>query len=332
MIRKYFLLALLLLMGAGAGQAQQVKPLGIQLENYTYPYPVRYVQFQRQGETLRMAYMDVKPKQPNGKTVLLLHGKNFNGAYWQQTADALSQRGFRVVIPDQIGFGKSTKPQHLQYSFQFLAHNTRAILDTLQIGQVAVLGHSMGGMLATRFALMFPDRVEKLILENPIGLEDWKRQVPYQPVEVAYQQELRQSYDKIRHYQLENYYGGQWQPEYDQWVALLAGWTLDKNYPRVAWNAALTSEMIFTQPVLYEFEDLRLPTLLIIGQRDRTAIGKNLAPKEIAATMGNYPKLGKQTAAKIKNSQLVELENVGHLPHIEAFSRFIMPVLEFLNK
>lgn len=72
--------------------------------------------------------------------------------------------------------------------------------------------------------------------------------------------------------------------------------------------------------------------LLIIGQRDRTAIGKNLATKETAATMGNYPKLGKQTADKIKNSQLVELENVGHLPHIEAFSRFIIPLLEFLNK
>lgn len=331
MIKRFLFLGLVLLL-ASAGRAQQLKPLGIQLENYTYPYPVRFIRFQAQGESLAMAYMDVKPSKPNGKTVLLLHGKNFNGAYWQQTADALSQRGFRVLIPDQVGFGKSTKPRHLQYSFQFLANNTRALLDSLQIGQVAVLGHSMGGMLATRLALMYPERVEKLILENPIGLEDWKRQVPYQPLEEAYQHELRQSYEKIKQYQLENYYGGQWKPEYDQWAALLAGWTLDKNYPRVAWNAALTFDMIFTQPVLYEFEDLRMPTLLIIGQRDRTAIGKNLATKETAATMGNYPKLGKQTADKIKNSQLVELENVGHLPHIEAFSRFIIPLVEFLNK
>lgn len=332
MIRKYFFLALLLAMGASAAVAQQLKPLGIHLENYSYPYPVRYIVFQAQGESLRMAYMDVQPSQPNGKTVVLLHGKNFNGAYWQQTADALSQRGFRVVIPDQIGFGKSTKPRQLQYSFQFLANNTRALLDSLQIGRVAVVGHSMGGMLATRLALMYPERVEKLILENPIGLEDWKRMVPYQPLQVAYENELHQSYDKIKQYQRENYYGGEWKPAYDQWAALLAGWTLDKNYPRVAWNAALTFDMIFTQPVLYEFEDLRMPTLLLIGQRDRTAIGKNLVPKETAATMGNYPKLGKQTADKIKNCQLVELEHVGHLPHIEAFGRFIMPLLEFLNK
>lgn len=332
MIPKHFFPGLVFMMAVLASPAQQVKPLDIELENYAYPYPVSYIGFQRQGEALRMAYMDVKPAQSNGKTVLLLHGKNFNGAYWQQTAEALSQRGYRVVIPDQVGFGKSTKPERVQYSFHFLAQNTRALLDTLQIRQAAVLGHSMGGMLAARFALMYPERVEKLILENPIGLEDWKRQVPYQGIEMAYQQELGQTYDKIKQYQLENYYGGQWKPAYDKWVALLAGWTLDKNYPRVAWNAARTSDMIFTQPVLYEFEDLRIPTLLIIGQRDRTAIGKNLAPKEVAATMGNYPKLGKQTAAKIKNSQLVELENVGHLPHIEAFSRFIIPLLDFLNK
>jgi pimeloyl-ACP methyl ester carboxylesterase len=332
MIPKHFMLGFVLLMAVPPGRAQQVKPLDIQLENYAYPFPVGYIRFQGQGETLRMAYMDVKPSQPNGKTVMLLHGKNFNGAYWQQTAEALSQRGYRVVIPDQIGFGKSTKPEQVQYTFQFLARNTLALLDTLQIRQVAVLGHSMGGMLATRFALMYPERVEKLILENSIGLEDWKRQVPYQTIDVAYQQELGQTYEKIKQYQLENYYGGQWKPAYDKWVALLAGWTLDKNYPKVAWNAARTSEMIFTQPVLYEFEDLRMPTLLIVGQRDRTAIGKNLAPKEVSTAMGNYPKLGKQAAAKIKNSQLVELENVGHLPHIEAFSRFIIPLLDFLNK
>ena len=79
-------------MAALASPAQQVKPLDIELENYAYPYPVSYIGFQHQGEALRMAYMDVKPSQSNGKTVLLLHGKNFNGAYWQQTADRKWER------------------------------------------------------------------------------------------------------------------------------------------------------------------------------------------------------------------------------------------------
>lgn len=309
----------------------QPKALGLCLENYEYPFPVRYISFTIQGQAVKMAFMDVQPANANGKAVLLLHGKNFNGAYWRQTAGALTEKGFRVIIPDQVGFGKSSKPATIQYTFQLLAQNTRAILDTLHIKKVAVLGHSMGGMLATRFTLMYPEMVDKLILENPIGLEDWKLKVPYQPVETWYQSELKQDFNSIKKYQLDNYYGGQWKAEYDEWVTLLAGWTLSPEYNRIAWNAALTYDMIFTQPVFYEFEQIKALTLLIIGQRDRTALGKAQASDEVKKTLGNYPTLGKQTRDKIKNAKLVELDNVGHLPHIEAFDRFIQPLLQFLQ-
>lgn len=285
-----------------------------------------------QGESLKMAYMDVRPKNANGKTVLLLHGKNFNGAYFEQTAKDLSDNGYRVVIPDQIGFGKSSKPHNIQYTFQLLAKNTKEILDTLKIPKTSVLGHSMGGMLATRFTLMYPETVEKLILENPIGLEDWKLHVPYQTVDDWYQAELSQTYDKIKNYQLTFYYDNKWKPEYDKWMNMLAGWTNDIDYPLIAWNSALTYDMVFTQPVLYEFDKLTVPTLLIIGLRDRTALGKNKAPKELQSQLGNYPALGKLTAAKIKNSELIEFDNVGHLPHIESYPEFISSLLKFMKK
>lgn len=322
----------LVLQGPAIAQTDKSKPLGLNLETVSYPFPVSYINLNIQGETLKMAYMDVKPKNANGKTVLLLHGKNFNGAYFGQTAKDLSDKGFRVIIPDQIGFGKSSKPHSIQYTFQLLAKNTRAILDSLQIKRASVLGHSMGGMLATRFTLMYPQMVDKMILENPIGLEDWKLHVPYQTVDDWYQNELGQTYDKIRNYQLTFYYDNKWKPEYDQWMNMLAGWTNDIDYPLIAWNSALTYDMIFTQPVLYEFANIKTPTLLIIGQRDRTALGKNKAPKEIQGQLGDYPALGKLTASKIKNSELVELDNVGHLPHIESYSRFIDPLLKFLSK
>lgn len=302
-----------------------------ELTNYRYPYPVKFYPLQIQGKQLKMAYMDVKPvTNANGRTVLLLHGKNFNGAYWDSTAAALSSAGFRVIMPDQIGFGKSSKPAQLQYSFQLLAQNTKALLDSLGIKRTAVLGHSMGGMVAVRFALMFPETTEKLILENPIGLEDWKTVVPYQSVDQWYKSELAQNYEKIKKYQMDNYYFGQWTPAYDKWARLLAGWTQHKDYPRVAWNAALTYDMIFTQPVVYEFPNIKVPTLLIIGQSDRTALGKEKAPEPAKSKLGNYPELGKNAAQKIPNAKLVELDGVGHLPHIQAFSRFIGPLIDFL--
>ncbi|WP_372947582.1 alpha/beta fold hydrolase [Mariniphaga sp.] len=315
-----------------SAQQNNLKWLDLMLANYDYPFPAKHLSLHVQQQDLKMAYMDVTPQNHNGKNVLLLHGKNFNGAYWESTAKALTERGYRVIMPDQIGFGKSSKPAYFHYTFQLLAENTIQLLDSLGISKTAVLGHSMGGMLATRFALMFPEITEKLILVSPIGLEDWKLKVPYKSVDWWYQRELSKTYDDIKSYQKSSYYDGKWKPEYDRWVNLLAGWTLNSGYERIAWNAALTYDMIFTQPVVYEFQDIEAPTLLIIGTRDRTALGKQLVSEEVRLTMGLYDELGKATHQKIPDSKLVELDGIGHLPHIESFERYIQPLLNFLDE
>ena len=300
-------------------------------DNYPYPFAVTYFEFQTQGKGLKMAYMDVNPEKPNGSIVLLLHGKNFCGAYWQKTSRALVEIGYRVIIPDQVGFGKSTKPAQMQYSFHLLASYTKLLLDEAGIKKVIVLGHSMGGMLAARFALMYPDMTEKLILENPIGLEDWRINVPYHPVELQYKKELSQNYETIKKYQEENYYHGTWKPEYGVWVYLLSGWSKSPDYPIIAWNAALTYDMIYTQPVLYELKNITCPTLFIIGELDRTALGKDLVDERTAKTLGNHPVLAKEAAMQIKKSRLVFIPGTGHIPHIESFDTFIHIVITFLE-
>jgi pimeloyl-ACP methyl ester carboxylesterase len=309
----------------------QVKPLNAELTNYQYPYEVHFLSFKSQNNNLKMAYMDVKPKTSNGKTIMLLHGKNFNGAYWKQTADDLSKKGFRVIIPDQIGFGKSSKPQSYQFSFSQLAENTKAILDELKIDKTIVVGHSMGGMVATRFTLLYPEKVQQLILENPIGLEDYKTFAAYQTIDEAYQSELKNTAESYKNYQLKFYYDNKWKAEYQPWLDLIAGWTLHSDYPKVAWDAALTSDMIYNQPVCYEFKNIKTPTLLIIGTRDRTAIGKDRAPKELQPKMGQYQELGKKTQQQIPESKLVEIENTGHLPHIEVYDKFWNALYDFIK-
>lgn len=333
-MKNLFSLFVLLLFTANSfAQETEIKKLDINLDNYEYPHPVNYLSVNNQGEDLRMAYMDINTSNSSGKNVLLLHGKNFNAAYWETTVKALSDAGFRVIVPDQIGFGKSDKPQNFQYSFQQLAFNTKTLLDTLGIDSIAVLGHSMGGMLATRFALMYPEITEKLILENPIGLEDYKLVVPYKPVNWWYQNELEQDYESIKKYQKENYYNGEWNEEYELWARLLAGWTLNEEYDQIAMVSALIYDMILTQPVLYEFKYLRCPILLIIGTRDRTAVGKNLIEdKTKREELGRFNLLGRGAVERFQNAQLVEIEDTGHLPHIERFEEFIEPLLLFLEK
>ena len=235
-----------------------------------------------------------------------------------------------MIVPDQVGFGKSSKPEHFQYTFQTLATHTASLLDALGVERAAVVGHSMGGMLATRFALMFPERVTRLVLVNPIGLEDWKRVVPYRTVDAQFESELKSTPESIRRYMQDAYFAGEWKPAYEPLVEILAGWTQGPDRERIAWTAALTSDMVFTQPVLDEFPDLVPPTLLIIGQRDRTAIGRAWAPAAVKDTLGDYPVLGRRAAAAIPGSELVELEGVGHMPQVEAFDAYAEALLGFL--
>ena len=330
--------AVLLLVTLGRAQAQshgtaahEPRAFDAELTGYRYPRPVQFYEFTSQGQNLRMAYELAEPEKSNGHTVLLLHGKNFSAAYWEPTIRELLKAGFRVVAPDQIGFGKSSKPHTYEFTFQALAENTRSLLDHIPVDRVEVVGHSMGGMLATRFSLMFPERVEKLALVDPIGLEDWKTVVPYRTVDQNYAAELKATRETIREYERTSYFGGEWKPEYDPLIEIPAGWTKDPDWPIVAWDSALTSDMIFTQPVLYEFPLLRMKTLLIIGQKDRTAVGKAFAPESVRAQLGNYPALGKKTARAIPDCQLVEIPSAGHLPQIEAFDQYIGALVNFLS-
>jgi pimeloyl-ACP methyl ester carboxylesterase len=323
--------ALVVILSGSVLAQEKLRALDPELTTYDYPFPVRYFEVATQEQRLRMAYMDVSAERPNGRTVVLLHGKNFSGAYWAPTVRALTEAGYRVVAPDQIGFGKSSKPAVYQFSFHALATNTERLLASLGVDKFAVVGHSMGGMLAVRMALMYPARVEKLALVNPIGLEDWKLVVPYHTVEENLAQELRATPESIREYQRQNYFAGQWKPEYEPLIEILAGWTLHPEYRRVAWNAALTSDMVFTQPVLYEFERVKTPTLLIVGQRDRTAVGKAWVPKEVASRLGDYPALGKAAAKRIPGARLVEIGDAGHLPQVEAFPTYSKALLDFIR-
>jgi len=267
--------------------------------------------------------MDIQPTQAaNGKTAILFHGKNFGGYYWTNVIKALTQIGYRVIVPDQIGFGKSSKP-FIHYSFHQMATWNSRLLDTLGVQKTVVLGHSMGGMLATRFALMFPEKTEKLLLENPIGLEDYKTFVPYVTTEQQYQTELKTTAESVRKYYQGSYFT-YWKPEYEYLVSVAGGVTLSADYPRWAKVAAMTFTMIYEQPVIYEFQNLKVPTVLFIGKEDKTIVGKGLLSPDQQAIHGQYRLLGKQTAAKIIGAKIIEFDACGHIPHIEIPTEFLV--------
>jgi pimeloyl-ACP methyl ester carboxylesterase len=300
--------------------------LSITLDEVKYPYPVSHLSVKAEGQTIRMAYMDVKPDNTNGKTVMLFHGKNFGGYYWTNVIKALNAKGYRVVVPDQVGFGKSDKAL-IHYSFNLLARFNKQLLDQLGITNITLLGHSMGGMLATRFTLMYPTMVTKLLLEDPIGLEDYRTFVPYVTVDEEEQTELKTTYESVKKYYSESYFT-KWSPDYEYLVKIGAGPSKSVNFPRYAKVASLTYAMIYEQPICYEFGAIKVPSVLFIGKEDNTIIGKALLSPDEKLKHGQYKILGPQTAGKIPGCKLVEFDNCKHIPHIEVEKEFLEALLK----
>ena len=331
----YLYLAVLLFASvSNACAGEKTIGYGAELEGFPYPYALEHFRFASQGQDLQMGYMDVAPKgHSKGHTVVLMHGKNFCGATWEATISVLAGEGYRVVVPDQIGFCSSTKPAYYQYSFQQLASNTMALLKHLGVSRSILVGHSTGGMLASRFALMYPEAVEKLVMVNPIGLEDWKALgVPSRTVDQWYERELNLSADGVRQYEKSVYYGGRWKAEFERWVDMLAGLNQGPGHKLVAWNSALIYDMIFTQPVVYEFPQLKVPTTLMLGDADTTAIGSDVASPEVKAKIGRYKQLGKEVIKTIPQGRLIEFPGFGHAPQIEDPAMFNKALLDELAR
>ena len=327
-------LALAVLSGAGLAQPADGPAYGPELQGYDYPFPVHTYAFLSQRQQLHMAYLDVRPAvgvKLTGPTAVLLHGKNFCAATWAPTISALSAAGYRVIAPDQIGFCKSSKPGSYQFTFRQLAQNTYDLLDRLGIKRATIVGHSTGAMLAAHYALLHPEAVDALVLVDPLGLEDWSAKgVPPVTVEQWYNRDVKTTADSIRAYERATYYADTWADGYEGPVQMLAGMYRGPGREQVAWDSALLDDMIATEPVVYRLGQIRAPTLLLIGDKDVTAIGKDFAPPEVGARLGRYPELGRAAAAAIPGAKLVEFPDLGHAPQMSDPEAFHAALLGWL--
>jgi pimeloyl-ACP methyl ester carboxylesterase len=324
--------ATLVLAGAVAATSlpAAAAPVGIALENFPYPFAVSFLPRVVEREDLRMAYMDVMPQAtPNGRAVLLLHGRNFPASYWESTIRRLSAEGYRVVVPDQIGFGKSSKPT-FAYSFDMLAENTAALLDHLGLPRVDLVGHSMGGMLAARFTRSYPDRVARLVLEAPIGLEDYRFYVPPVGTDRLIAQERNLSADAYRGQLVTNYSLSLPTEQIEPFVGMREGVKESGEYDRWLRSFVNSYQMIYSQPVVHEIPLIDKPTLFIMGENDHNAPGRGFAPEALRPKMGQNADLAKHLAAQMKAARVEVVEGIGHLVHMEAEQRFHDLLLGFL--
>jgi pimeloyl-ACP methyl ester carboxylesterase len=317
---------------ASASPAAPRETMGIALEGFPYPYPVHFLPVSLEGEDLRLAYMDVPPVgSSTGRTVVLLHGRNFPSSYWAPTINALAHAGYRVVVPDQIGFGKSSKPG-FAYSFDAMARVTLALIDSLGIARFDLVGHSMGGMLAVRLARAYGARIDHLVLYSPIGLEDYRFYAPPVTDEQLAAQERALSADAYRMQLMTNYAISLPSTAIEPFVQLREQISESGEYPRWLKSFVASYQMIYTQPVAHEIPLIDRPTLFIMGGADHNAPGRAYAPPELREKMGQNAALAQSLAARMSNAKVVIFEGVGHLAHLEATQRFNETLLDFLGK
>jgi pimeloyl-ACP methyl ester carboxylesterase len=216
------------------------------------------------------------------------------------------------VVPDQIGFGRSSKPI-LHYSFSTHASNTRRLLDHLGIKTTDVVTHSMGGMVASRFASSYPDAVGSLAMINQIGLTDARSQRPWRDTSEVYKAALARDYAEIVR-GMRAYYV-KWKPEYMKYVKIHYGWISSGEWPHMAMVRALQQQAIYADPVVDDWPRIKARTLVIGGEKDGA----------------DYPGQARRVAETVQNGQLYVIPNVGHNPQFEAPELLYPPLLRFLK-
>jgi 2-hydroxy-6-oxonona-2,4-dienedioate hydrolase len=248
-------------------------------------------------------YLEAGP--PDGKILILLQGLGASAERWSRVIPILS-RDYRVIAPDIIGFGYSDKPA-VEYTMDFFIDFFRSFLDNLGISKASIIGSSLGGHIATEFAIKFNHMVEKLVLVSPAGM-------------------MRRSNPTLDRYIMAALY-----PEYQRVYDAFSEMVYDSNVinqetlmdfvNRMSLPNAKHAFMSTLLGIRYA-PDLRgrlsiitAPTLLVWGDDDTTI--------PLAEYSNQYIEVS-------TIEELVVIKNCRHIPHVEKPATFNRIVLRFL--
>jgi pimeloyl-ACP methyl ester carboxylesterase len=317
--------------------------LGIGLEGYPYPHPVRYLDVTHVAQAdwidrqapdwerrARLAYMDVSPDStPSRGAVLLAHGKNFFGAYWAGVIEVLRRAGFRVIVPDLIGWGKSTKPSTLTAAS--LVTHLGSLVDQLKLDSFVFVGHSTGGLIGMHMARAMPGRVHTLVLENPMGLEDYRNGLT-QPVRHAdwAQDERSMTIGQIRQH-MAHYFVNKEPRLVEPFVAVRMAVGRGPEFERWVQSSAAAYDMLLNEPAVDFVASLLTPTLFVCGLSDRTYVGAKYTAPQDQVAKGNIAEMARGFAARMADARFVGVPDTGHVPHLESPAAFSSAMLDFLH-
>ncbi len=290
-------------------------PISINMEEIEYPFPVEFMNFQVFGQDVRIAYMDVGPVgSANGRAVVFHHGGSYYGWYWKEQIEALINDGYRVIVKDRLGWGKSSKPI-LPYSMSLHASNTARLMEYLGLPEAAIVGHSIGGQMATRFAFLYPEMTTHLVTINQIGLADNRAGRGFSPFdgEVDADPDMQRAYEADVRTETRRYV--EWKPEFLDHLRIRHGQRLSGDWPRLAYVRRLGGNLRSMDTVVNDWPHIHIKTLILGGEVD--------GPR--------FPDNARRAVEILPNAEVFLIPNVGHNPHEEVPAIVNAELIRFLG-
>ncbi|HEV7844536.1 MAG TPA: alpha/beta hydrolase [Pyrinomonadaceae bacterium] len=242
----------------------------------------------------------------SGPTVILLHGLGGNSANWTLNINALAGK-YRVVVPDQVGFGQSDKPL-INYRVGTYVDFLDRFYGELKIERATLVGNSMGGWVAALYTIAHPERVERLVLVDAAGF------APPKDFDVKELAGLNPSTrEGMRSLASRVIYNKQLYATNDAIDLMLAqrmaagdGYTIQSLIESIARREDMLDGRLSA---------IRKPTLIIWGRND------GLTP---------LAEFGERFKREIASAELIVFDECGHVPMIEKAAEFNAAVLKFL--
>lgn len=284
----------------------------LEFSDINYGYEVKY-----SSTNPKLAYMD----EGRGEVLLLVHGLASNAGFWRYNIPELSKH-FRVIAIDLPGYGKSDKGDY-SYKMTFFASTINNLLEELKIEKVNYVGHSMGGQIGIWFSILYPDKVNKLVLASSAGFEKFDRGEGEWLKSVVTIRSIKSTNEEgVRRNLSNNFYN--WRPELEWMVEERVRMSKAKEFDHFARAVTRSVSGMIDEPTWRELEKVKHSTLIIYGEKDGLIPNPYLHP--------GYPKdVFIQGKSKIKNSVIYEIKDCGHMIMMEKPDEFNKAILEFLK-
>ena len=267
---------------------------------------------------ISMAYIE---EGTDSEVLILIHGLASNAGFWRYVIPELSSE-YRVIAVDLPGYGKSDKGD-FEYGMKFYADQIIALMDELEIEKANIAGHSMGGQIAITFALNYANRLDKLVLVSPAGVEsfkpgeaDWLRNV------FRIDDLVNTSEEAVRVNLNRNFY--EWSSDYEWMVEERVRMARGKDMREFSYAVIQCVGAMLDEPTSERLSEIESETLIIHGQNDGLIPNPFLHP-------GFTWKVFEKGVQQMPNATRVEIPKTGHLLQIESPDAFNRALLEFLD-